>query len=265
MKTFQQSTDMCLTHDQQPSNAMEPMLQQPMGNAAVQQMLTNPSPQKKTEPSSGPSSLFKAGSRVAPANNIAKMGNAIGMGPGKDLGPAAGPFAVGFGAYNTVAGVDKMANGNSTDEQVEGGMQTAGGLSGILAGANGVGALLGLGEAAFVNPYVAAAAAGFGTGLATGTRGDQFVKEHGFIGEKNKDGTNKSISDWVGDEGYDAYEDAHVALAGTPLEDTWAEEALAVGNGLSTAAPRLLFGSAFSAMTGVAGFAEDFGEFVIGD
>lgn len=84
-------------------------------------------PPTSTSSPKKPGRLFDAGSRIAPVTNIAKMGNFLGVGPGKDLGPAAGPFAVGFGAYHTVAGVDKMANGATMNEQVESGKQTAGG------------------------------------------------------------------------------------------------------------------------------------------
>lgn len=267
MQKFQQSIGLCRKNDPTSSTNASPAFQQPMGNAAAQQMLSNPpsSSQSPAATSSLGKRVAKAGSRVAPANNLAKMGNSIGLGPGKDLGPKAGPFAVGFGVYNALAGLDKVTNGETMDEQVSGGTQLTGGVAGILAGANGVGSLLGLGEGAFVNPWLAAGAAGFGTGLAVSSRGDAFVRDHDLIGQKNRDGSSRSISDWVGDEAYEAYEDAHTSLAGTFLENTWAEEALAVGNGISNAAPKLAVGSAFSAMMGVAGFGEDLADLIVGD
>lgn len=204
---------------------------------------------------------------VAPVNSAFTAAEALTRAPGAAAGTGAGPGNLfgaasrGMGLAGTTAGTALTAlgplaslaggglnvyEGASSIAQdglgVRNGLQTTGGVAGLIGGAGGIAALAGgTGALAAAGPYGAAAAAAIGLGL----RGDTFMQEHLGMG--------------VGD----------MVMAAGDTTSGWAEALGAEEGGfLSTAAGCLgagvgaVGGSVAAVGAGVLGVGEDIGNFV---
>jgi hypothetical protein len=128
-----------------------------------------------------------------------------------------GGLGVLLGGYNTAKGIDELT---TEGERGQGALDTMAGVTGLAAGAAGIGtAVMGsagltaaLGGASAACPFLAPAA------LAAGliASGNETAKEWGMFG-KGEDGKNRSGTDFIADETTGAYHWADDALGGGVL------------------------------------------------
>ncbi len=187
----------------------------------------------------GPGNLFGAGARAAGLTQTTASG-AQALSPLGTGVAALGPLAsLAAGGLNTYEGASSIAEDGLGWRN---GLQTTGGVAGLVGGAGGLAALAGgTGALAAAGPYGAAAAAGIGLGL----RGDTFMQDHfGFGVGDMVSGTGDAFSgaaEWMG-----ASEDGLISQGAGYL-----------GNAVGAVG-----GAATAVVSGVGGVAEDIGGWV---